>query len=95
MEQLLIRSLLVCGVFAAGACRNKAELERQERRALEESVSRAQDQIHKLNMKELSGEALSEAEAELRRRLSEQAAEDANGGDTPADARADSDGAGN
>lgn len=66
---------------ALAACRRQVDLERREKRALEESVSQAQDQVHKLNMKEIAGEQLSAEEAALRQRLKEQAEEDQNGGE--------------
>lgn len=73
---------LLLALTAAG-CRNEANLARREKRALEESVSQAQDQVHKLNMKELEGTELTEEEKSLRQKLKEQAAEDENGGNTP------------
>lgn len=82
MEHLLRRAALLLAVLAA-ACRGEADRERQEKRALEESISRSQETVHKLNMKELEGTELSAEELATRRRLKEQAEEDENGGNTP------------
>ncbi|TPW19524.1 MAG: hypothetical protein FD126_2599 [Elusimicrobia bacterium] len=76
------RALLVLSVLAA-ACRSEADRERQEKRALEESISQSQDSVHKLNMKELEGTELSAEELATRQRLKEQAEEDQNGGNAP------------
>lgn len=81
MEHLLNRAAILLLVLAAAACRRQAELERSEKKALEESVSQAQDQVHKLNMKEVSGEELTAEEAALRQRLKDQAEEDQHGGE--------------
>ncbi len=83
MELVLKRGLWVLAVLAAAACRNEAGLARKEQRALEESVSQAKDTAHKLDVKELGGAELTEAERAERRRLKEQAEEDENGGTAP------------
>lgn len=82
MEHLLRRAVLLL-VLTASACRNEANLQRQEKRALEKSVSQAQEQVHKLNMKERNGSELTEEEKAARQKLKEQADEDQNGGNTP------------
>lgn len=83
LEHLLRRAVVLACVLAAGACRNEAALERREKRALEESVSQAKDEVHKLDLKELAGAELSPEEVALRQRLKEQAEEDENGGNAP------------
>lgn len=83
MEHLLTRAVLLLSFLAAGACRNAADLERREKRALQESVSQAKDEVHKLDLKELAGAELGPEEQALRRRLKEQAEEDENGGNAP------------
>lgn len=82
MELALRRAALLLAVLAA-ACRGEADRERQEKRALEESVSRSQETVHKLNMKELEGAELTAEEVATRQRLKEQAEEDENGGNSP------------
>lgn len=77
------RAGILAAVLAAAACRNQAELERREKRALDESVSAAQDAAHKLNMKELEGGELSPEELARRQSLKEQIEEEQNGGNAP------------
>jgi hypothetical protein len=82
MEHILrLAAFLALLSAALTACRREADLERREKRALAESVSQAQDTVHKLNMKELGGAALSDEEVALRKKLKEQAEEDQNGGE--------------
>ena len=77
----LVAILLV--VLAGSSCRNEANRERQEKRALEETVTKAKDEVHKLNMKELEGGELTPDEVAARQLLKELAQEEENGGDAP------------
>jgi hypothetical protein len=83
VELLLRPAALLLVVLAGSSCRNEAKLERQEKRAQDESVSKAKDEVHKINMKELEGAELTPEEAAARQVLKDVIEEEENGGNAP------------
>ena len=76
-------ALLLLVVLAGSSCRNEGRLERQEKRAQDEAVSKSKDEVHKLNMKEIQGAELTPEETAARQMLKEVIEEEENGGNAP------------
>lgn len=86
MEHLLrLAAVILVSTALLSACGRPKEAD--EKRALEESISAAQDRAHEIKMKELNGTELSAEEQAEKQRLAEQAAEDSNEGTLPEEMR--------